>query len=315
MPTSDARLARQSLRVLGDVGVRYALLDDSDRLRTGETSDVDTVVDRPGLEVVAAAWREWASLGVVPIAVSRYDLGGSVAVFLSTADGLRGAQLDFLYDTRGRGRLGVRSEPLLNSASVDVSPPVVSVEGSLVYLWRKRLWKRQRGRLQSLRDRAALLDRDDLLTVSLALTGSPRSGLQLLGERAVPRRWYADKRFPIARSARLASRLARHVGFWAHVRHEELAVELADRLSRTLVRGVSGAVPGMQFQIPWHLTSVFPVTVRPGVFVSYGQDPARLLRPHLIVKEDDPDLAAAQITAEMAERVRRATRHPAFTFR
>lgn len=115
----------------------YAILHGVDRLLAGDLgSDVDLVTDRPARAYMQALLPGLARKGVRPVLVLPYDFG-AVSFILRDKSGST-AQFDFMYDTAGRGRYGIKSGALLASArSVDGLFAVSAVDERL-YLIRKR---------------------------------------------------------------------------------------------------------------------------------------------------------------------------------
>ena len=302
LPTTDASLVLRAVEAITEAGVEYGLLFGREGLGGG--SDVDLVVEYPAAETIHKVWRLWLNRGLFPVVVWPYDIGETAAVFLATADASEGVHLDLLHDLNGVGHLGVFSGALLRSVVTDDGPLEVSREASLIYEWRKRLWKRQSDRLPDLRKKASEINRDWVLATSVAVTGSALSGSQLVGELPPPRIWRPNLRHPVAKLVRIIDRVADPVGFWAHVQDPQLARLLADRFSRFLVLAGTGAVPSPALQIPWAVTRVAKVRFRPGIFISHGPSPGGVPRPDLIVQAADQDSAAREITSAMAARLR-----------
>lgn len=301
MPTTSRELATASLDVLYAANVRFAILHAADRLRAGPISDIDIVVDREPCRVLNRAAQGWRNRGLVPIVFNPYDIGGTAAVFLATPDATEGVQLDLLFDRRGVGRFGLRSNELVNEVSLVGDLPVVSHEASLVYQWLKRQWKRDLPRLESIADAAQSLGRGRLIRISTQVTGSAEVAEEMLARDLAIRRSFRDH--PFLRFQRIVGRLANPVGHWAHVADERIATVLADRFGRLLVTARSGSVPRVASQPSWWATEVMPVRLRPGIYVSYGSM-ARLSTPDCVTEGSAVEESARQIVASMAQVVK-----------
>src|SRR5690606_34870843 len=122
--------------------VTFAVIHGEDRLvRHKVASDVDLVVDRPVHDLVGAVGEEWRGVGLYPVVVWPYDVGGTGSVFLFTPDAADGVQLDVLFDPGGAGQYGIRSGALLDRREPGQVFPRVSSEAAAVYLLSKRVGK------------------------------------------------------------------------------------------------------------------------------------------------------------------------------
>ena len=304
MATTDRRLARSSLDGLTAADVPYALLHGPDPLSTRRTSDLDLVVDRAPASIIVECVDHWHQRGVQPVVFWPHDVSESIIVFLATADGRHGVQLDLLYDRHGIGEFGIRTPALLATAAVVEGLPRVSEASSLVYQWRKRKMKRQADRLVELRRRALEFDRSALLDVSRSLTGSVNDALELRGERPIAP--YRRRRRPISSEAvRWFNRISQPIGCWAHVSDYALAVDLSARFGRFLVVASHTRVPPLAKQLVWWWSDVLPVKLRAGVVISGGAMPS-IRPPDVVIWDDaraDTDAAARQIVKVMAAKV------------
>lgn len=298
MATTSPQLAFSALDAMREAGVRFALLHGRDRLLDGEVSDVDLAVSVPVASVISRTRPIWGAGGLLPVVVWPYDVGGTATVFLTTEDAGEGVQLDLLHDTDGRGRYGVRSEFLVDSADASTLPSV-SKASELVYLWRKRTIKGQQGELASLSEQARRLHYPDLAETSAAITGSVSTAEHLV--EGVPSVRPIQPPL-ISRAIRIGHRVAAPVGFWAHTLDERVAEDLVARFSRFLVRVGIEPVPQVGGRMVWWVSHVQPVRVRPGLFASFGPAP-RWPNPDVVVASDDPREAARLVTAAMSRRI------------
>jgi hypothetical protein len=301
MATTDRCLALASLEGMRTAGVRFALLHGRERLLRGDLSDVDLVVGEDPKSVVRRSWSSWATCGLTPIVVWPYDIGGTATVFLATPDASAGVQLDLLYDRNGVGRYGVKSPPLLASADSSAPLPVVSDSASLIYQWRKRTVKRQTARLKPLEEMANRTDRETLLSTCEAISGSTTAAYQMLeGRSTVGRQWIPSH--PEKRAIRLVQRLSEPVGFWAHAGSSAVGAELACRFSRFLPCATTQPTPTLPRQLVWWATTIMPIRLRPGVFVSTGRLP-RYRIPDIVLAPSSRAEAARQLTSAMTARL------------
>lgn len=286
MGTTDPKLALTALEILTEAGVGYAMLHSREELLKGEVvSDVDLVVDRDPDEIIAATRAAFASQGLFPVVVTRYDLAGTRGVWYALEDASEAVQLDFLHDIEGLGSQGLRSSGLLAFALRDRFPPLIGAEAELVYLWRKRVWKRQLARLDELRTAAMSLPVARVIEASIAVTGSERTAREILGKRPLPA-WIQTTSHPVLRVKRIGARIALPAGFWLHVSSRDLAAQVADTFHRILPHSRIGEVPRSRVaRNRWFWGSVQPIRLRPGSYVSYGLEPDRP-RPDLVAVED-----------------------------
>ena len=295
-------MAVVSLEAMEDAGIRFAFLHGRKRLSGSaeDLSDIDLVVEQDPWSVVQRVAPAWTVRGIVPVVIWPYDIGGTATVFLATPDARDGVQLDLLHDPDAIGKYGLSSSALLATATSSTGFPAVSDIASLVYRWRKRALKRDVPGLRELEELASGVDKHDLLSTSLAITGSTDTATQMLGESHAA----SKQRMPrhsVRRMLRLTRRLAEPIGFWAHVSDEGVARETVRRFSRFLVSSSAGATPTRLWQAPSWAINVLPVVLRPGVFVSYG--PASTWpHPDVVVESGPADAAARSITASMAAR-------------
>lgn len=288
--------------------MRFAVLHGLERLVGGDTSDVDIVVDEPPCVVLRQTAASWGLRGVMPVLVCPYDIGGAAAVWLALSDASEAVQLDLLYDPRGVGCHRLKSPALLATADLSQSVPVVSDAASLIYQWQKRTVKRQVARLNELTAIARTIDEHALLAASEVTTGSSDAARHMLSGRPVLRAQRINR--PWERGIRLMQRVVRPVGYWAHTAAAGVGAELACRFSRFLVYAKTQPTPSVMRQPTWWATSIMPIRLRPGIFVSTGQLP-QWRTPDLVLTAPSTDEAARELTAAMAARVNLRTQRRA----
>ena len=297
MSTTSARLGRAAVAGLVEAGLPLALLHDTGLPDDDDSvSDIDLVVGIPPATILSLAGPAWSARGLFPIIAWPYDVGGTMSLFLASADVRDGVQLDLLHDPRGGGRYGIRSSAALAASLPGPDAPVLAEPARIVYLWRKRTEKGDDLALRELRTRALDLDQGDLRRMSASLTGSESVADEIRGD--IPPRRTGRIRMMRSRLRRAIPRLVEPVGFWAHTESAEVAEELKVRLSRFLTPVGTGQLPGLAMPA-WYLTKVAPVRLRPGVFISYGAGtPGRA--DGLI--GSDPETAASSLVQLMAQR-------------
>ena len=153
--------------------MEFAGLHGFERFESDNLSDIDIVVGSNPRAVVRVAESSWRRRGLLPIVLWPYDVGGTHTVILATPNAKDCVQLDMLYDVNGRGRYGVRSDALLASRGPGTVAPTVSEVARLVYLWQKRQLKGDTEAVTWLRRQASLVDPNELLDMSIRITGSP----------------------------------------------------------------------------------------------------------------------------------------------
>jgi hypothetical protein len=285
---------------LSKASVKFAVLHGYEQLETDRISDVDVVVGQDPRTVIRETEAYWREAGLVPIIIWPYDIGATVAVFLTTRDARDGVQLDMLYDPDGIGRYGVRSESLLRFVEERPLAPVVDQAARLLYLWQKRTAKHQIDRLDSLRREAIGIGPDLLESMSREITGFDSAARGLIGSQVVAR----PRRRPaaVARLTRLGHRLRRPTGAWVHVPLDEIGGELVRRLSRHLVIVRSASLPPPASQPFWYFAAVAPVRYRPGIFISVGQEHRFVVRPDVQIRGSHPDQAAMELVEALRKR-------------
>lgn len=299
MATTNARLAVAAIDAMRSSGVTFALLHGAERFSEERLSDVDVVTDRDATSVISASTAGWLERGLRPVVSSRYALGGT-SVWLSTRNASDGVQLDLMFDPRGRGPYGLKSHELLATAAEGEDGfRQISPEATLLYVWRKRSDKGQQDRLRELREGRKTFDRSGLLALSEALTGSPRTAREILGE--LPPGSQGRPLHPGRELGRLVHRARRPIGFWAHASSREIAIDLSSRFGRFLVSTSSTETPPPARQPVWWLREVLPLRLRPSLVTSWGRLPAPLA-PDTVLDAQQPNEAAIELTAAMAAR-------------
>lgn len=299
MSTTSAGLGRAAVAALVDCEIALALLHVSD-LPANEApfSDVDLVVGVPPRTILSLAAESWAARGLHPIIAWPYDVGGTMSVFLASPDARDGVQLDMLYDLRGLGRYGIRSDGALTMSEPGDFVPTLAEPARLVYLWRKRGVKADPRARESLQKRARSIDSHALERASIALTGSPGVADEILGRaRSKSSR---PPRAVLARLERMYARSKHPVGFWVHTESTVVATELERRLSRILRPVAIGSPPGRLARPFWYVGRVASVRFRPGVFISVGPGCPGGVDAKV---GGDPDAAARELVHHMKRRL------------
>jgi hypothetical protein len=300
MATTSTELARATLEGLREADIPFAVLHGYERLERHVLSDVDVVVGQDPRKVLSTAMPVWEQRGLFPILAWPYDVGGTLTVFLATADARDGVQLDMLYDPQARGRCRVRSEALLESAEERPLAFAVTDEARLVYLWQKGLIKGQGDRLEALRDEASAFDYERLAPVSMLVTGSHDAARGLVGTEE-PHRTKPGRKLRV-RIPHAAGRMKRPIGFWAHVVDGVVADHLTRRLASYLVVVRSSELPRSWRQVPWYLTEVAAVRFRAGAFISFGGG-ALVRRPDVEIRSHRVEKAASELIEAMTLRL------------
>lgn len=300
MATTNGELALTAVQGLTDAGVEYAFLHGVERLLSGDVSDLDLVAPAPARTVLTVVAPYWLRLGLHPVLFWPYDVGDTATIFLSNADATDGVQLDLLHDPRGAGKYGIRTQSLLTDVTNDTGMPEISPSASLVYQWTKRVAKGQLDRLPDLRDRAKGIETSRITEASLKLTGSESTALELLGQREPGK---ASKR-PVpglAEVRRRWRRVLRPIGFWGHIEQRDVAEEATRRFGRFLVHAECDEAPGKWTPV-WYARRVWPVVIRPSIFISAGR-PSHIPSPFELVKVGDPNRACSQLVGAMQRRL------------
>jgi hypothetical protein len=291
MATTDGKLAAEAVRVLARSGVLMAVLHREDELAAGSvTSDVDLVVDRPLAVVVEKAGPGWRHLGLRPLIVWPYDVGGTGTIFLSTSDASDGIQIDVLHDPAGRGQYGARSGVLLDRTEDGDAFSRVADTYADAYLLAKRLRKGELGAAAdivarsglALRSVAAEVLRKDVANLVLSFVDGSDPG-------RFPRR--------AADPVRLARRILSPIGGWIDVGDEALAHELSARFGRFL--SLSTVAVGSS---PSWMISVASIRWRAGIAFTVGrQRMLGLAQPDARVS-GTVDAASAKVVESLSAR-------------
>ncbi|MBA2336914.1 MAG: hypothetical protein H0V96_03990 [Acidimicrobiia bacterium] len=309
MPTTDAAAARAVLAALGSAGVDYALLHGGERLDGPEPmSDIDIVVRIPPRAVITQARTELDEGGLAPVTLRPYDIGRTATLCVMDRRGRSGVQLDMLYDRDGIGRYHVRSGELVADPAAGKGVPSVAEADQLVYLWAKRLAKRQEGRRLAVEASLHHLGPDAVREAARRLITRDDWVGDLIGHRTSPRphRRLATKRAALE-IARLGSRLVTPIGFWAHLSRGdgEVARHVAERFGRILVYATAPRSPNARAAWWWYARQVLPIRLRPGLVISHGRRPRGVTAPHLVLEDGatDVDEIGARIMAAMSDRL------------
>jgi hypothetical protein len=233
-----------------DLGV--AVLHGVDRLAShGNISDVDLAVavpandswDVPSFGQMLGALRHCEAQ---PLLVWPYDVA-SYTIYVCREGPNTGAQLDFLVDSHGVGKYGVRVGSLLSRRVERQGLPALHPDDERLYLLQKRYLKRQGQEVRQLlsfppHDRARLLARaDEVFRPSAArrvhalLTGSRDPGPRL------------DARMTIERARWLGRRLTKPIGMVVSLTGSQVTPGVMDDLAasfRPLVPKVAVVRPG-----------------------------------------------------------------------
>ena len=301
--TSGA-LARDLIDAIVADGLPFAILHRRDDLQQGKVgSDVDLVIAAPTRIFISGMKDPLTRLGLVPILVWTYDSGGS-SVFLASATAADGIQLDLLYDPRGLGRYGIRSEELLEERFLVDGWPSLNRRAEIVYLLRKRLVKENK--------QAALALRRDFLAegveemkaiVERVLTPDAAASVNdyVAGHRQTGRWPRSLLRRTAPELRRIWKRLVNPIGAWIHVAgsHEREVSDVVGRLRRFIPHTGRGTPMGSL----WYWRECAPVRWRAGVFVTWGfLDQAK--KPDLVITNiESGDDIARSIVNFLAERI------------
>jgi hypothetical protein len=302
LPTSDPRSAAEALDAFERAGVSFAFLHDEGAAANGRiSSDVDIVVDRPAIEVVRTVTQGLREVGLAPVMVWPYDIGGTASIFLSTEDASAGVQIDLLYDPQARGQYGVRSESALAGALPGARWRRLNPSHEIAYLVRKRAAKGDRATLEEMADEV-----DDiggiLNAASEILTdagvhvvrewcknpketplGAPRPRVL---ERAVNR-----ARFPVGFAVALGGRPSGEIQ------------EISKRFSSFLPFVALEDTPHRFLErLSWYISHVAPVRWRPGLFIAVDA-PSKGPLPFDLF-EGASSIRASRIVEAMASRMR-----------
>lgn len=275
MPTTDPRIAVAVLESLRQAGLGFALLQSSSALRSSDpTGDIDLVVDTPpatGLPRVQGAL-ELHDISLVSL--WPYDVGGTATAFFLDKDGGAGAQVDMLHDPHGLGHYSLRSGVLL--AATDTNPrfPAVSEPELSVYLFSKRIRKKQPEPLDAITAELGTLPKAQLSDLVKRLVTSPTLAKSILGESPSQLNAKAKDRVLREQLARVTSRLVNPIGYWVHLprNQEDQAHAIAKRFGKVLVRNSVSRYPSGFLQAwKWYAREIQGVRLRPGLAVTWGE--------------------------------------------
>ena len=268
MATTSSDAALKAVVAIQGTGVRHAILHgEGDLVRGDVNSDVDIVADRSVHEVVRAVAEQWQVLGLYPVIVWPYDIGGTGSIFLTTLDAGVGVQLDILHDPEAQGRYGVRSDRLLSVAHAGDEFTTVAPAQTAAYLLAKRISKGQSAEARRLVELIPPAEIDlDVLRPDVAnvVRSFMRDGSSNMGWRRKPS------------PSRLIARLRNPVGAWVELsadHSEDVAAEMISRFALFLPHAVLIPAPHLG---TW-VASVAPTRWRAGIVASHG--PRRGITP------------------------------------
>lgn len=151
MPTNSPRLIGEILRTLAKLPFDWCVLHREDELLTGRVdSDVDLIVDRPPEHVVRELADRLAEQDILLIQTWEYDRCERSNFFVDV-DTNESVQLDLLFDPRGKGVIGFKSDEFLRHSTPGVNWPTLSELDSVLYRTRKRQVKANSAALEKLR--------------------------------------------------------------------------------------------------------------------------------------------------------------------
>lgn len=295
MATTSPEAALGAVAAIEEAGMRFAVLHNEEGLAHRATSsDVDIVADRSAQDVIRVVGEHWHRLGLHPVVVWPYDVGGTGSIFLSTADAGDGVQLDVLYDTRGRGRYGVRSGMLLDAALPGERFPTVAPPERLAYLLAKRIYK---GELDEARRLAeGMGGTPDAIALDVLEPATARDVRAFLGDGS------AQPRQSRLGLGRLMSRLRTPVGAWVEISGQDarqLAAGLVERFGSFLPRAVFLPTPSLG---AW-VTTVAPVRWRAGIVATYGAARSRVTpRPDVSIENAHSTEEACRVVVKALTR-------------
>jgi hypothetical protein len=289
MATTSPEAAQSAVAAIEEAGVRFAVLHNEEGLARGATSsDVDIVADRSVHDVVQVVGQRWHRVGLHPVVVWPYDVGGTGSIFLSTADAGDGVQLDVLFDTRGRGRYGVHSGMLLDAGLAGERFPTVAPPERLAYLLAKRIYKGELDEAARLAKGASAAP--DSIALNVLEPATARDIRDFLKDGSGQPR---QSRLGLGR---LMSRIRTPIGAWIEVEGQDakqVAAGLASRFGRFLPHAVSLPAPSLG---TW-VTGIAPVRWRAGIVATYGTMGSTLTpRPDVSIQGPHSTDAACHMT-------------------
>jgi len=263
-------------------------------------SDVDLCVADSPNRVMSAIVPRLADSEIFLILVSYYDRC-SYSFFFSDLQAQSGAQVDLLHDSKGVGRIGVRTNVLLDGKHNGVRWPRINHLDEGLYVLRKRQIMRDIPRFLEAH-RALREQGTELATRRSAEIFSPRARsavVKALTDNSV----YLPRTTGIWLSrAMRPSRLVRRYGFWAHLVGDHSTSEAANLAQRM------GLLINAEAVVDLDLSCVLANLWRPFLLVSTGKRPA-WLRPDMVMESVDgscrSDALAAQLVASMYRRTLR----------
>ena len=313
MPISDPSIPLRVLDVLCEAAIPFAVLHGEELIGSDTLlSDVDVVVGQPVSAVIGGILEGIEAAGLRIALRWPYDLGdGTSSVFFTTPNGDQGAQVDLLYDPRGLGRYGLRSNAILNDSVPGRRYRVPSELDRHLYLLQKRLRKHQLGRAVTEQERLvdAFTAREGVERARILFSADSRDRIIATLEARETRLRF---RLPstVRNLPRRLGRIRRPIGFWVELVGsdevaERLASALESRFSRWLVVTGRGRRPSGGSVIPWRMWAVSQVRLRAGLYVSWTSVPRSPRADLTIHLQDGDDLEslAPRVVAAMAERL------------
>ena len=281
MSRSDPDLTRRVTERLARIAPAPALLQPLPGPTSDEPiTDVDLVWGRriDASTITSLVEQVCKPLGLRLIMVSPYD-HDAAALFLADPRARAGVHLDLVHDASASGRLGIYYPRFLARADgAEGDLREVDSLDRLLYLARKRHWKRQWAELDRLRSDLKRSERLVRARGPAVLSRAAwRDVAALLVEGGAVPRFTRSLGGRSQASARLARRVRWPVGAWLHLDGDDgtLASQLADRFKPLLVHSVSTDLGSTHFGVPRTWMSVIaPVRWRPGLVLSFGPRPS-----------------------------------------
>jgi hypothetical protein len=274
---------RAVLAALQADGIGAVLLHPADGF--GPEHDVDIAVDRPLGLVRPIVLRSLRKLGLTPVAIMEYDIGGyeSVVVGRLAGGSFQAQAIDIAHDPWGVGRYGVPMSRLIKRAFERDGIPTPPPGWEAVYLVSKRVqkgdWNQKLGTTQDL--------------VSQDVAGFERAARVVLGRRWAARLTTRLARGPLVRSGREARGIRRAITLRRMIRAPWIPALRLRRAGRRLGRatgvyvlicGADGAgKSSLAAQLADHVGPLFRRTLR------LHWRPGILPRPGSLIGRRPPD--------------------------
>ncbi len=322
MGSTSGQLAASVLDAIDSLQTPWAVLHEESRIAAGEMqNDLDLVVDVDPRCFLATSLPVLTSLGLHPVVVNEYDIGGTLGVWLATTDAAEGVQIDIMHDPEGIGKFGISGRRLLERAKIGVRWPTVSDDDELVYLLRKRHYKSHFGAkyggdeaglaavVAAARDRGYAVDE----AMTHTLTTSAHRVARDLVERYPAEVAYRHTPAYRAKSlSRYLRRLVRPTGFWVELLGSDAAAtagRLAVRFARFLPVARAVARPAGVLEQTQFISSVAAMRWRPHLVVSSALAP-RIPRADLRLDAATHDVDGVAVATVAAMRERLGLRAP-----